>query len=207
VSNQASFSKLSDESWGVKLSGGLGEATGKAGQTVEVHKRDGGSKTVVLGEQVEQWNGGRAAQYRIARRPSNPGRSFGNQPGGANVGRPTGTVTVTEPGVYELPDGTIYVVRPNQAKSRLYAKRLVEINAERALEEGGRVQIDFEYEKGAIFKIKPEHKMELERAKELTVRYGRCIVCGARLKDAKSVERGIGPVCIKSFAGAVQVAA
>jgi hypothetical protein len=102
-------------------------------------------------------------------------------------------------GVYEV-EGTVYVVKPNQQKTRLYAKRLVEINAQRSVETGERVRIEFEYEAGAIYKIKPEHKMELEKAKQLTIRYGRCIVCGAQLKDAKSVERGIGPVCIKSFA-------
>lgn len=102
-------------------------------------------------------------------------------------------------GVYEV-DGVIYIVKPNRDKTRLYAKRLVEINAERATEAGTRVEIEFEYEAGAMKKIKPEHKMPLEKAKELTIRYGRCIVCGRTLKAAESVERGIGPICIKSFA-------
>lgn len=108
-------------------------------------------------------------------------------------------VTVTEPGVYETAENVVYVVKPNRDKTRLYAKRLVEINAERALAEGGRVQIEFEYERGAIFRLDPSMKMPLERAKELTIRYGKCIVCGRGLKAAESVERGIGPVCIKSF--------
>lgn len=111
-------------------------------------------------------------------------------------------VTVTEPGVYETPAGKIYVVKPNKQKTRLYAKQLVEIDAERATEAGERVQIEFEYAAGAIFELAPGMKMPLERAKELTIRYGRCIVCGRGLKAAKSVEQGIGPVCIKSFAGA-----
>jgi len=104
------------------------------------------------------------------------------------------------PGVYELPTGEIYVVKPNRAHTRLYAKKLVEAPSERLTETGEHVKFDFVYERGAIYKIRPEDKMKIERAKELMIRYGRCIVCGRRLKVAKSVERGIGPVCIKYFA-------
>jgi len=103
-------------------------------------------------------------------------------------------------GVYELPTGEIYVVKPNRAKTRLYAKKLVE-TTERLTKQGKRVDFDFVYERGAIYKLKPQHKMFIERAKRLMIRYGRCIVCGRRLKVAKSVERGIGPVCIKYFRG------
>jgi len=105
-----------------------------------------------------------------------------------------------EPGVYETPGG-IFVVKPNRAKTNLYAKKLVEINGQRATEAGTRVAIEFEYAPGAIRSIRSEHRMPVERAKELTLRYGRCINCGRRLKAAVSVERGIGPVCIKAFAG------
>lgn len=103
------------------------------------------------------------------------------------------------PGVYDV-NGHVYVVKPNHEKTRLYAKRLVEINAERLNENDDPVQIEFVYEAGAIFNIRPEQKMPLERAKALTIRYGRCIVCGRRLKAGKSVKQSIGPVCIKSFA-------
>ncbi len=103
------------------------------------------------------------------------------------------------PGVYDV-DGHVYVVKPNREKTRLYAKRLVEINSERLNEHDDLVKIEFVYEPGAIFNIKPDQKMPLERAKALTIRYGRCIVCNKPLKAGKSVERGIGPVCIKSFA-------
>jgi hypothetical protein len=119
--------------------------------------------------------------------------------GSADATPAQASVTATEPGVYELPDGTIYVVKPNREKTRLYAKRLVEIDGDRLTETGTVVQIDFVYEAGAIYKIQPEHKMPYERARELTVRYSRCIVCGRHLKAAQSVDRGIGPVCRKSF--------
>jgi hypothetical protein len=103
------------------------------------------------------------------------------------------------PGVYDV-SGQVFVVKPNQRKTGLYAKRLVEIAGERLNEENTLVNIEFVYAPGAIFDIKPEQKMSLEDAKWLTIRYGRCIVCGRRLKAGKSVEQGIGPVCIKSFA-------
>lgn len=101
-------------------------------------------------------------------------------------------------GVYELPTGEIFVVKPNRAKTRLYAKKMIE-TTERITETGKVVNFDFIYAPGAIYKLKPENKMSLERAKQLMIRYGRCIACGRKLKVAQSVERGIGPVCIKYF--------
>jgi hypothetical protein len=115
-----------------------------------------------------------------------------------NQGKPLESeVAVTEPGVYERA-GQVYVVQFNRQKTRLYAKRLVE-SAPRLTETGTHVDFDFEYAKGAIYSLRPEDLMPLERAKELIVRYGRCIRCGARLQAATSVERGIGPVCIRYF--------
>jgi hypothetical protein len=140
---------------------------------------------IAVGEQVE-WEKGKGAAHNSCPATATPVA--------------VKEVTVTQPGVYEHPTDGIYIVKPNQQKTRLYAKRLVEITGNRLTEADEVVQIDFEYEQGAVYKLTPEMKMPLERAKELTVRYGRCIVCGAHLTDAKSVERGIGPVCIKSFA-------
>lgn len=54
----------------------------------------------------------------------------------------------------------------------------------------------WEYAAGAIRDLRPEHRMTVERAKELSVRFGRCIRCGALLTADESVERGIGPICI-----------
>lgn len=103
------------------------------------------------------------------------------------------------PGVYDV-NGQVFVVKPNRAKTGLYAQRLVEIAGERLNVNNDLVNIEFVYAPGVIFDIKPEQKMPLEDAKVLTIRYGRCIVCGRHLKAGKSVEQGIGPVCIKSFA-------
>jgi hypothetical protein len=106
-----------------------------------------------------------------------------------------------EVGVYEF-NGEIYVVKPNREKTRLYAKKLVEIGGRRLTESNEIVNIEFEYAPGVIYSLLPSHKMSIERARELTLRYGRCIVCGRRLKDATSVDKGIGPVCRKSFSAA-----
>jgi hypothetical protein len=103
------------------------------------------------------------------------------------------------PGVYEVA-GEVYVVKYNREKTNLYAKRLVGLNyAGRVTEAGTKIDIDFEYDKGAIFNITLNDRMPVERAKELTTLYGKCIACGIRLKAGKSVENGIGPVCIKKF--------
>lgn len=41
--------------------------------------------------------------------------------------------------------------------------------------------------------------MTLDEAKAFILRYGQCVRCGRRLKAAESVERGIGPVCVRYF--------
>jgi hypothetical protein len=103
------------------------------------------------------------------------------------------------PGVYET-NGIIYVVKSNREKTRLYAKKLVEsYHNARLTESGSKADFEFEYDKGAIFNIRLEDRMPIDRAKELITLYGRCIACGRFLKQAKSVENGIGPVCIKNF--------
>jgi hypothetical protein len=104
-----------------------------------------------------------------------------------------------EPGVYEV--GTsIYVVKWNRTKTALYAKVLVEIGGRRQTAAGEVANIEFEYAAGAVAKIRPEHRMTVERARTLTLVYGHCLNCGRFLKAVESVERGIGPVCAKAFA-------
>lgn len=102
------------------------------------------------------------------------------------------------PGVYRT-NGTVYVVKPNRDKTRMYAKQLVEIGGQRLTANGWVVNIDFRYAPGAIRSIRPAHRMPLREAEQLTVQYGRCIACGRALKDAQSVRQGIGPVCRKYF--------
>jgi hypothetical protein len=153
----------------------------REGEEVQILTSRGNLKTEVLGEAVMVYEP-RHAVYRKA--PEAPN----DEP-------------VTQPGIYEMPSGEVYRVKYNKAQTNLYAQKLIEINPERALQEGGRVNIEFEYAAGAVRRLKSSQKMSYEKAKELTIRYGRCIVCGRRLKAAQSVEEGIGPVCRKSFTG------
>lgn len=105
----------------------------------------------------------------------------------------------TEPGVYVL-DGTVLKVQANRAKTGVYALRWVEIRGERMVDhDESRVHGEWRYEAGLIRAIRPEHRMTLDEAKAFILRYGQCARCGRHLKAADSVERGIGPVCVKYF--------
>lgn len=107
---------------------------------------------------------------------------------------------VEDAGVYRLADGTIVKVQANKEKTRVYAKRLVEIGGERLTEAGAHVHAEYRYEAGLIAQVEREGvKLTLEEAKALTIRYGFCIRCGRHLKAAQSVEQGMGPVCITYF--------
>lgn len=104
-------------------------------------------------------------------------------------------------GVYRH-NGEVFIVKLNRAKTDKYVSRLVELtgSAERLNVEDERVKIDFVYAPGMLAKLRPEDQLTLEEAKPLIIRYGRCLFCGQFLKAAKSVERSVGPVCIKRYA-------
>lgn len=103
-------------------------------------------------------------------------------------------------GVYRR-DGVIYVVRKNRTNDGVHARRLVEIGGRRLTEADTVVKIEFEFDRDALAQLRPEDQMTLDEARPFIIRYGRCIACGTALSDARSVERGIGPVCVKKFAG------
>lgn len=111
----------------------------------------------------------------------------------------TGQAEPVEPGFYETAEGEVYVVKANRAGTRVYAKRLVEHGGERLTEDGEVVHLEFEYAPGVVQQLTGEQRMDLERARALSIRYGRCLACGKTLTDATSVERGVGPVCAKRF--------
>lgn len=100
-------------------------------------------------------------------------------------------------GMYESKEG-IFLVQPNKTGTRMYAKKLTRISTGRVTVPGERVDFEFLYEPGACGRLLPSDKMPYERARELTIRYGRCIACGRVLRAADSVERGIGPKCRKN---------
>lgn len=111
------------------------------------------------------------------------------------VGNPEG---VTEEGIYES-SGVIYKVQRSKESGNLYAKRLVEIGGQRVTDAGTFLNAEYEYVPGVLFKLRATDKLSVERAEELTLRYGMCIRCSRYLKDAKSVLRGMGPVCASKF--------
>ncbi|QPX62591.1 hypothetical protein SEA_WOLLYPOG_39 [Arthrobacter phage Wollypog] len=90
-----------------------------------------------------------------------------------------------EEGFYALSEDEIYQVVRSKA-GRLYAK----INAG-----PGR----WDYAAGAITKLKPNMRMDLDAAKEYGKETGTCIVCGRTLTNPDSIEAGIGPICAERF--------
>ena len=110
------------------------------------------------------------------------------------------TVQVTEPGIYYR-GGEVYRVKRGRESGNLWAAKLRVIGGIRQTEAGAVVSFEYDYDKGAIFELTDADRMTVEQAKELSLRYGACINCAASLKDAVSVELGIGPVCIKKFVG------
>lgn len=107
-----------------------------------------------------------------------------------------------EVGVYVFPNGQIVKTQPNKAGTNVYTKCWVEINGERlvdATEE--RVHGEWEYAPELKSQLGTARKMTLDEAKAFILRYGQCCRCSRKLKAADSVERGIGPVCVKYFGG------
>lgn len=96
-----------------------------------------------------------------------------------------------EAGIY-LVDGTVYKVQKAiHGSGNMYAKVLVTDAPGVA---------HFDYAPGAIRKIRPENRMNLDQAKEYGAVYGVCCNCGRTLTDESSIEAGIGPVCSRKFA-------
>jgi hypothetical protein len=104
---------------------------------------------------------------------------------------------VTEPGIYRTADARLFKVQRSKESGNLYAKELVAIGGDRLTENGETVQWEFRYAAGAIYRLTATERVTLEQAKAFGIQYGVCCVCGALLKDAKSVAAGIGPVCAK----------
>lgn len=87
-------------------------------------------------------------------------------------------------GFYALSEDEIYrVVRSKTG--RLYAKLYV------GTQSGGH----WEYAAGAITKLKPGMRMDLDDIKKHGKETGTCLVCGRELTNPDSIEAGIGPVC------------
>lgn len=87
-----------------------------------------------------------------------------------------------KPGVYVLPDDTLVRVYIGQNSGQLLAKVVVDG--------------DLEYAGKASKVLAPgSRKATIEEVGEWGRTTGTCLVCGRRLDDPESVDRGIGPVC------------
>ena len=118
--------------------------------------------------------------------------------------RSTRFLSVEDKGVYVLPDGSTVRVKATQDGERTYALRWTEIPGTRLTAAGEKVQGEFRYEQGLIGVVaRHGRKMTLPEARHFLLMYGICARCGALLKAADSVERGIGPVCRTYFEGKV----
>jgi hypothetical protein len=84
-------------------------------------------------------------------------------------------------------DEVIYKVQVAvNGSGHVYAKQLV-------VEEGtGR----WEYARGMAYQLTEADRLSTEDAAAFGKLYGVCAVCGRILTDEKSIEQGIGPVCI-----------
>ena len=106
---------------------------------------------------------------------------------------------LAEPGYYTR-DTDVFVVVYNKDRTRTYAKQLIvpaDINR-RAF---------WKYAPGVGFELADLTPLTVDEARRLSHLHGVCVICGIRLTDPKSVERGIGPVCIKKIGGRALVAA
>lgn len=120
---------------------------------------------------------------------------------------PVARLSIEDAGVYVMPDGAIVKVKANQAKTRTYAMRWTEMRVNRLNGEDDTVHGEYVYEAGLVQQVAEQgRKMSLDEAKAFVLRYGQCARCNRHLKDAKSVEQGIGPVCIKYFAAGTTAA-
>lgn len=94
-------------------------------------------------------------------------------------------VDALDVGMYKVGEAIYKVQRAVHGSGHLYAKRLTEDG--------------FEYEAGAIRKIRASDRLTLDEAKAYGKVTGQCCVCGRTLTNESSIEAGIGPVCSGKF--------
>jgi uncharacterized protein DUF6011 len=97
----------------------------------------------------------------------------------------------TAPGFY-VNDGTVIRVQWNKDKTHTYAKRLVIDSFAR--------KGTWTYAPGIAATLATAVPLTVEEAARLGHAHGVCMICGRELTVPKSVEDGIGPVCIKKIA-------
>ena len=90
------------------------------------------------------------------------------------------------PGFY-LCNAGAFKVKASKSTGNLYAMKLDTTTGK------------FEYDKGAIFNLRPETKMTKEQAAAYGRKTGRCMICGRELTKQESIDAGIGPICASGF--------
>ena len=143
---------------------------------------------IEAGEKVE-WTPGSKATHIVCKTVEAPAAPLAQR------------IAVEDAGVYVMPDGSVVKVQASKTnKDRTYAKRWVVIGGERLNENDARVHGEYEYEAGLVQQVAQfGRKMTLDEAKAFILRYGQCARCSRKLVAAKSVEQGIGPVCVQYF--------
>jgi len=111
--------------------------------------------------------------------------------------REQGEAAPAQPGYY-VRDGEVFVVVENKAKTSTYAKRLVITSTVDGKRKGA-----WEYAPGVGRSLAAEGlaPLTVEEAARLGHLHGVCMICGKPLTTPKSVQQGIGPVCIKRLRG------
>lgn len=107
------------------------------------------------------------------------------------VPAPTGVtpLPVTEPGMYQKPNGVVYRVKISKKNGFPYAEKMVP---------GKFGKVTFEYAAYEVKTLTADMRMTVESASKIGAKYGACCVCGRTLTDTTknmSVQKGIGPVC------------
>jgi Family of unknown function (DUF6011) len=105
------------------------------------------------------------------------------------------TAPRTEPGYYQDADDDVFVVVKSRRSDRTYAKRLVIRH-----DVDGDARAAWEYMPGAVYGLEGLTPLTIEAAARLGHLHGICVICAKQLTDPASVERGIGPVCVKRLA-------
>jgi hypothetical protein len=94
-----------------------------------------------------------------------------------------------EAGVYRRNDGELFRVYFGQQSGHMLAKHIRFLEGE----------VDYMYSGAARLVVKNAVRLSLEEVGQLGVASGSCLVCGRRLDDPESVDRGIGPVCAAKY--------
>ena len=87
-------------------------------------------------------------------------------------------------GAYSL-EGKFYAVRIGKESGNAYS----------LLWDGS----EWVYARGIVNKLTPANRLSLDDARAFGVSFGQCVHCGRALKDAKSIEYGMGSTCRKKY--------